>query len=203
MTSQVIAFTGYARVGKSTAAAALATTHTRVGISDPLKLMAEDMNPIIGFDHQLASYFGVSPEKAPLRLSSELSVYGWDGVKDRYPEARYILKGLGEAARTHLGSNIWLTAWLTRMFEHPRVVCDDLRFLNEAQGFRDVFGKKALIVRIDRPGVGPESDFEKEVNEIDVDVVIVNDGTIDALKARARAVAQRHGPVPCVSGSDV
>jgi hypothetical protein len=78
--------------------------------------------------------------------------------------------------------------------ENEALVVTDVRFPNEADAIRQAGG---VVVRIERPGVGPHTDPGGWVHESDValdhydfDVTVKNDGTIEELHARLLSVTQ-------------
>ena len=68
-----------------------------------------------------------------------------------------------------------------------RLAISDVRFPNEADAIR-AFG--GLVVRVERPGVGPINGHESEIalDGYDFDLVVVNDGTLDELTDEMEAV---------------
>jgi hypothetical protein len=72
---------------------------------------------------------------------------GWDGKKDK--RGRRLLQNLGTECGRHYNPNMWTDKWL----EHYRnrttsvVICDDVRFFNEASmllSVRDCFSVKLI-----------------------------------------------------------
>ena len=104
------------------------------------------------------------------------AAFGWNGEKNE--AGRRLLQDLGFAARLYLGSDVWVRAAL----EHagPRPVVTDVRFPAEAKAIKDSGG---IVVRIDRPGVGPVNDDHSEValDGWSYDARIVNDSTVEEL----------------------
>ena len=97
------------------------------------------------------------------------------------------MESTGQAARDVLGEDVWLRALERRM--HPcwrstiaRIVVSDVRYKNEAEWLEC----KALsyLVRVERPGVGPVSDHVSAGILPHPDQTILNDGTVDDLKAK-------------------
>lgn len=114
--------------------------------------------------------------------------FGWDGKKDE--RGRALLQDLGMAARRY-NPNFWIEqlTWPTkgRAFSMPQVFTD-VRFQNEADHVRKHGG---IIVRIVRPGI-VAANHESELNqaEIAADIEVVNDGTIEDLHNKIRAIIQ-------------
>lgn len=175
----IIGLTGYARVGKDTAAEFIHKSfgYSRRAFADPLRQMAERIDPLV--------HRGGPFNTNGVRYTEALDIYGYEQAKDLYPEVREFLKGLGNAAREILDKDIWVKACLNSL---PRYsVVSDVRFINEAERLR-LWAKRhdgdALIVRISRPGYKQESDFEREVDLIDADLVVENGGTVEDFHLR-------------------
>lgn len=115
--------------------------------------------------------------------------FGWDGKKDE--RGRALLQDLGMAARKY-NPNFWIEQipWPTKGSRGSRwpQVYTDVRFQNEADHIRNHGG---IIVRIVRPGVISGS-HESELKQCEVaaDIEIVNDGTIEDLHNKIRAITQ-------------
>ena len=118
----------------------------------------------------------------------ELAInFGWDGQKDE--RGRALLQDLGMAARRY-NPNFWIEqlTWPTKSRAHnlPQVFTD-VRFQNEADYVRSIGG---IIVRIVRPGIiSGNHESELKQSEIAADIEIVNDGTIEDLHNKIRAIA--------------
>ena len=78
----------------------------------------------------------------------------------------------------------WLRQWLYG-WQHGLGglhVVPDVRFANEAEAIRELGG---VIVRVERPGVGPLSAHVSEVPPAEPDFIIRNNGTIRDLQSQA------------------
>lgn len=186
-TPLLIGLSGYARSGKDSAAAALLETGwERRAFADKLRTMAYATNPAIphrGHVYQLA------------RL---VDAYGWERVKDDYPEARAYLQRLGtEGGRDVLGVNVWVDAAMRDLDLDGAYAFTDCRFENEAQAINDRGG---VVVRIERPGVGPAvnpdtGQVHKSETALDgypFDHVVRNDGTLAQLHGAIIDIAVAH-----------
>lgn len=175
----VVAFTGLAGSGKSTATKYLVEQHgyTLVKFAGPLK----DMMRAIGF--------------------SEAHIEG--GLKEQ-PDAmlggktpRHAMQTLGtEWGRKCIGEDFWVNAWLYRARAltdfGARVVCDDCRFPNEAQAIRKLGGD---IYKIEgRGGIAGGHISERGCG--DQDLVIANAGSVDELHGKIEEAVQRYGEIP-------
>lgn len=101
---------------------------------------------------------------------------GWNGIKD--DAGRQLLQNLGLAVRTNLHPDAWVWPVLRDMPE--RLVITDVRFPNEAESIKAVGG---VMVRVERPGVGPVNGHVSEVaiDDWPYDGTVLNDGSLDAL----------------------
>ncbi len=164
----IVAFTGRKGSGKDTAAEVLFRTGRwgQINFADKLKeictlaygLSPDEMsNPLLK-QQELSRW----PFKAPRFLMQEIAQL----LRDEYPE-------------------IWVMGWLAtiRGQQAPRVVVTDLRYPNEVDVLRTM---GVTIVKIERPDMeGDEfSNHESEsyFDDIEADITIVNDGTIEDLQ---------------------
>lgn len=168
----IIGLSGYARSGKDEAAKALvAMGFQRTAFADKLREFLYALNPIVDVYSQY-------------RVQDVIDEYGWDGYKETSwgPEIRELLQRLGtDCGRELIGDTVWIDATLGR-FENPcshmvDLVVTDCRFPNEAEAIKRRGG---VVVRIERPGVGPANSHASEtsLDNWDFDHVIVNDGSI-------------------------
>lgn len=175
-----VALMGRAGAGKDTVAALLAEEkgHVRVAFADPLKEMALAIDPLI---------YSVGSTPSIYRLSYLVDELGWEEAKRDYPEVRRFLQRLGaEGVRDVIGPDTWLNLAERKIQRNlasgKPVALTDVRFPNEVamarrMGFR--------LLWISRPGVEDgEHASESAIGPDDADVVVVNDGSRDALLAR-------------------
>lgn len=133
----IIAFTGLAGAGKSTAAAHLVSRHgfQRVRFAGPLKSMMAAL--------------GLSQEQ--IEGSEKETPCALLGGKT----PRYAMQTIGtEWGRDLIDSNLWIRAWQSALAKVPTgvgVVVDDCRFPNEAAAVQAAGG---ILVRIERSGAG-------------------------------------------------
>jgi hypothetical protein len=183
----LIGLSGYAGSGKDEAAAALVVGGwRRDAFADRLR----------SFLYALDPWVTVSVDVGVARLSKLVDAYGWDRAKRTFPEIRRLLQRCGtEAGRQVLGAQVWVNALMNDFDpENEALVVTDVRFPNEADAIREAGG---VLVRIERPGVGPHTDPGGWVHESDValdhydfDVTVKNDGTIEELHDRLLSVTQ-------------
>jgi hypothetical protein len=108
---------------------------------------------------------------------------------------RDLLQKLGtEAMRDGLHTNVWVNALMSDYkpgpfypevpaedhAEFPNWIITDTRFPNEAQAIKD---KGGMVIKVDRPGVGPVNGHPSEdaLKDYNFDYVIHNDGSINDL----------------------
>ncbi|MGV9263182.1 deoxynucleotide monophosphate kinase family protein [Kitasatospora sp. NPDC003701] len=172
-----IGIIGRARTGKDTVAARLADEHAfvRVALADPLKCMAYDVNPVVAYEPCGMGHL-------PVYLRDVVDRWGWESVKDRYPEARRFLQRLGsEGVREHVGTTFWLDQLCDDIDAAPSTpfVVPDVRFPNEA---RALLRRGFALVYLARPGIAEDGAHSSETlgRELCTHVVL-NDGTLTDL----------------------
>ena len=123
-------------------------------------------------------------------LKNIATAIGWDGSKTVLPrcelcgmrQGRELLQVLGtEGVRENIRDDAWILAFKDSLKPDSKYVVTDVRFPNEAQAIHDMGG---VIIRIERnqdTGVGTEHPSESNVDTIDADYVIHNNGTLEAL----------------------
>ncbi|MCX5237250.1 hypothetical protein OG824_18790 [Streptomyces prunicolor] len=178
MTTPLIGLAGAARSGKDSAAQALlGAGWTRRAFADKVREMLYALDPIL---------IEKEYDQGVTGLRYEVDSYGWDTVKELYPEVRAYHQRLGtEGGREVLGEDVWVNA-LFRDFERwgPTVITD-VRFPNEAEAIR---ARGGLVVAIERPGHAPIREAghvsENALAGYLFDDVICNDGTVGHLHDR-------------------
>ncbi|MEU4984870.1 hypothetical protein [Streptomyces sp. NPDC021969] len=181
----IIGLAGYARSGKNEAAEALVQYGwTQAAFADKLREF------LLAVDPAIPGPYGTGN----LRLSILIRDVGWEYAKDHYPEVRALLQRTGtEAGRRLLGSNVWVDALFRDLAEAPALVVTDCRFPNEAQAVADRGG---VMIRVERPGVGPAKDKVGRVHESETaldgwayDHTLINDGSVRDLHLKLYGVA--------------
>ncbi|MGA5019279.1 hypothetical protein ACPCAA_17905 [Streptomyces griseoincarnatus] len=175
MTIPLVGLAGAARSGKDAAAHPLLDMGwTRRAFADKVRDMLYALNPVLD-----------EPEYADdfTTLRYEVDSYGWETVKELYPEVRSYLQRLGtEGGRELLGEDVWVDA-LFRDFETwgPTVITD-VRFPNEADAIR---ARGGLVLKVVRPGqklITESSHYsERALDGYGFDEVILNDGPLREL----------------------
>lgn len=168
---QLIAFTGLAGSGKSTAALHLVNAHgfTRTRFAGPLKAMMT----ALGLSH--AEIEGHLKERPCALLGG------------RTP--RFAMQTIGtEWGRMTIDEDMWTNAWRAALPAAGGVVVDDCRFDNEAAAVKAAGG---FIVRIVRPGAGAgAAGHSSEGQDLPWTTEIVNDGSVDEFLAKVDAAVR-------------
>lgn len=181
----IIGLAGYARSGKNEAAEALVQYGWKqAAFADKLREFLLAVDPVIPGPYGTGN----------LRLSTLIRDVGWEYAKDHYPEVRALLQRTGtEAGRRLLGPNVWVDALFRELEDVPALVITDVRFPSEARAVADRGG---VVIRIERPGVGPAKDRVGRVHESETalddwkfDHVLVNDGSVRDLHLKLYGVA--------------
>lgn len=167
---RVVALTGAAGSGKSTAADYLIRHHgyERVKFAGPLK----DMCRAIGMteDH----------------IEGHLKEAPCDMLCGKTP--RFFMQQIGtELGRNLIGDDFWIRLWLHRVADAKRVVVDDLRFPNEAAAVRSLGG---VIVKLEGRG-GIAGTHASEAGCGTWDGIVVNDGGLVDLYAGVDEAVRR------------
>ena len=168
----IIGISGYAQSGKDTAAKILVEEYgfTRIAFADKIKELLYEMNPRIN-DRQLQQW---------------VDLQGWDATKE-IPEVRMLLQNLGVGARKIMGELVWVKLAIMRLDSDKNYVVTDVRFTNEADWIKEVYG--GHIWRVERPGVNPANDHvsESELNAWNFDELIYNAGSLEDLAEIVRS----------------
>jgi hypothetical protein len=181
----LVGLCGYAGSGKDEAAKGLvADGWERVALADAVREAMLALDPIIGRWHP------DTPVQAQVsgRLSALLhSPDDWSDLK-LHPEVRAFLQRLGtEAGRDIHGQDCWVNIARRKILATTSdVVVTDIRFANEAAMIRDLGG---VLIRVERPGVGPVNEHVSEVMPFEADHTLLNDGSIEQLHDTIRQLA--------------
>lgn len=143
----IIAFTGLAGAGKSTAAQHLVANRgfVRIRFAGPLKAMMA----VLGLN---AAEIDGNLKETPCAL-----------LGGKTP--RYAMQTIGtEWGRDLIASDLWIRVWQHALSQVPAgvpVVVDDCRFPNEAAAILDASG---ILVNVQRPGAGTPSVHSSEAH---------------------------------------
>lgn len=170
---QLVAFTGRAGSGKTTAAKALQERgYTIHSFAAPIKAAMAAL--------------GVPPEA----LTPEGKGQPLDLLCGRTP--RDAMQTLGtEWGRQMVGDDLWVRSWKATLPEGP-VVIDDLRFLNEAAFLRS---QGATIIKVHRPDLAAPADLhisEQEMRQIEADDTVFNVGDIRTYQIVVRELVETY-----------
>lgn len=175
----IIGFTGKARNGKSTASEfakeILGNNVDRINMKDGLV-----MEMIQNFPDLLKEI-----GKKENMLLDEL-------FQLKPPLMRALMINYGTEVRRKDHHDYWVEKWKESALasEEDHIICDDLRFLNEAEAVSELDG---IIIRIIRPGFASSSSnhtSETEMDKIVADYEIVNDGDINELHIKIEQTLQ-------------
>ena len=100
---------------------------------------------------------------------------------------RQVMQTLGtEWGRELVSKNIWLDSWERSIEDYSYVVAEDLRYVNEAELVKRLGGE---IWRVKRPNyLNSGHVSETEQTDIEADVIIHNNGSIENLHLNVRAI---------------
>ncbi|MFB9661545.1 hypothetical protein ACFQS3_02360 [Glycomyces mayteni] len=187
----IIGLAGYAGSGKDTAGKILVDRgYTRLAFADKLKELAIKIDPNV-WDNE---------DEVDVPLSWYVTKWGWDDAK-KSDEVRGLLQRLGAGVREILGDNTWVAPIEETLYDKPHLdyVITDVRYPNEIQSVHDYGG---VVWWIDRPGVGPVNDHESEasIKVGDCDLYVLNDKTVDDLRAKINLALEVSTSVVSMSG---
>lgn len=178
----LIGLSGYAQVGKDSAAELLSYwDFERRAFADILREALVALNPTVRYKGD------------PFPVASLFKWHGYEGARAGAPEIRELLQRLGtEVGRNMLGENVWVDAALATCEPDRDYVFTDVRFTNEAEALRSLGG---IIIRIERPGYGPANDHPSEVAMDDYpwDYVVINDGDYTSFATKLQNIVQDLG----------
>lgn len=172
----IIGLTGYQGSGKSEAAKYLHQKgFHRHNFKDALvKEMKENLPGVISFFGDL---YGMTVdelfENKPVGFREQMQDYG-TGVR-RKDDPEY-----------------WIKQWAKNSYSPQLIVCDDVRFLNEADKVKERGG---IIIRIVRSDIttGGNHSSETEMNSIEADYTIVSEkGDIEGLQMKLSEIVEQN-----------
>lgn len=202
----IIGLSGYAKSGKDEVAKIIQELQTGWQIkkfSGALKKVASLLTgiPQDKFEDQefKQSYLG---SEWSLPVETPLDVVFGDVQFMQMMSVREFLQKLGtDAVRDGLHPNAWVNAAMVGYYpihhdhapngiEYPNWIFTDCRFPNEAQAIKDRGG---VIIRIDRPGVGPVNDHPSEtaLDDWDFDYKILNASDLESLKQTVSVILKK------------
>lgn len=181
----VIAFTGPAGCGKSTASDLLIASgmgFRRVKFAGGLKSMLRG----------LYVHLGLPMAEIEAKIEGDLKEKPCALLGGKTP--RYAMQTLGsEWGRDLLDSDLWVKVWegaaISELKQGGAVVTDDCRFENEAAVIRGIGG---LIVGIRRPGLALDVGDHASEAGVEPDLWVTNDGDIEYLRQKVISIAFNH-----------
>ena len=124
-------------------------------------------------------------------------------VKEKDDYSRFILQRVGTEIIRRVDPDYFVKQMRNRITNEwkkvPRLVIDDIRFVNEAQLCRMFSGIVAVVHRPELEQVNPLTQHlsEQEQRKIETSIVINNDGTIGDLREKAFLLFDREGRLRC------
>ena len=184
MSGLIIGIAGVAGAGKSSLAEILEERHglVRTPFAGPIKDM-------------LAAFLrasGVTDLTIHRMVNGELKEQPAPVLGGRSP--REAMQALGtEWGRNFVTPDLWTESWRYRAgLELLRgvagITVDDIRFPNEVAAIRSMGG---VVIRVERPGFTGVNLHPSEQQVLEPDHVLVNDGTLADLRAKAEELADR------------
>jgi len=197
MTALVIGLGGRLRSGKDAFADHLVAKHgfRKIGMSDALHEALLAIDPVVGWVPPGVAAPGGAVVDGPLRYSEAIADLGYVEAKARFPEVRRLLQKLGtEVGRNMVGENVWVNIIARKiddsLYADEPVIVTGIRFPNEISMIRSFAGR---AIWIDRPGEQAPAGAavhasENGVQPHEFDLTVDNDGTLEDLYAKARAI---------------
>ncbi len=198
---RLIGLTGFAQSGKDAAASFLVERGwKRLAFADKVREAALAIDPWVWVsvnelsdndNHTLCMKMVglrdefIEEDGSFVRLSWIVNLIGWDAAK-KLSDVRQYLQRIGtEAGRDIHGPECWTDIIEYQLWNcaERNVVITDVRFQEEV----DLVGYYGgQIIRITKPGVGPVNNHKSDaaIDEIEHDMLLVNDGTLEDLRAK-------------------
>lgn len=177
--TRLVSFSGHAGSGKSAAADLLVLKGWhRVKMADTLK----DMLRV------LYKSFGLSSSQIEERIEGSLKEV--PDIHLGFKTPRHAMQSLGEDwGRSMIIRELWVNIWQYRvgklLSEGYKVVCDDIRYQNEADIIRKYGG---IVVKVVGHRARASSNHVSEALDFDTDVEIENTGTLGDLEMKIAAI---------------
>ena len=179
-----VAFLGFARAGKDTAAEVAVEEfgYERFAFADKLRECLYVLNPVVGVTH-----IESTGSDEPVLLQEVIDLYGWDNYKETIygDEIRRLLQRFGTEVGRELLSD---TIWVDEVDKHSGpLAITDCRFDNE---YDKLDCRNTIFIRINRAGITAVNAHksENDFSDREVDYVVDNDGTVDEFKDKIRNI---------------
>lgn len=107
--------------------------------------------------------------------------------------SRLMLQKIGtDIIRNQIDQDFWVKKMkevidgLSEINENVKIIIDDVRFKNEADLIKKY--KNSVLIRVDRPSIKSTSSHRSEIEQdkIEVDMAILNDGSLEDLEAKTK-----------------
>lgn len=175
---KVIGLAGRKGSGKDTAAQILINQgYELIKFADPLK----------GMLRYLLDYQSMAHDEIERRIEGDMKEDSCAQLGMN--PTRWAMQTLGtEWGRDLLSNEIWTSAFYNRAQQFDKVVCTDVRFPNEITTITQGLG--GYIYRVVRPNSGKSDTHtsETQIDDLQVDAEILNDGSIEQLQQKLIAL---------------
>lgn len=162
----IIALHGHSRAGKDETANILKDYgFKRLAFGDNIRTILLDLNPPL-------PDIGMS-------LRDAVEEFGWDEVKAKSRESVELMIRLGQGARDHIDTNIWVSSVIPHLTNRCNYVITDCRQANEVEAIQERGG---YLWKIVRPGTEPRGMDQLLEDFQDWDNIILNDATLTELR---------------------
>ena len=197
----LVGLTGFAGSGKDTAAQALLDNgFDSRAFAGPLRTGLLGVDPLVMVTEaqfgqlilEQPNHYTPAISNIPHRLSDLVRDWGWDLLKRVVPEVRRLQQAYGtEGGRDVHGQQCWIKAAELTLVPSKDYVFTDVRFPNERDFIHQQGG---LVIRICRDGVGAANAHASEQVLDNIDVGVMNNGTIEELHAEVLRVVRQWYP---------
>lgn len=177
MERTIYAFAGEKGSGKSTATSVLVD---EFGFAD-----AKFADPLKNMMRAFYATCGLNREETERRIEGDLKETPCEWLRGKTP--RHAMQTLGTEWRNMIAEDLWANIFLKRVERGDygdKIACSDLRFPGHEEDVLHELG--AYIYRITRPGLdatdGSEHASEKGFDQIKVNAVLKNTGTLEELR---------------------
>jgi hypothetical protein len=160
----IIGLVGFKQVGKSTAAKHLEENHRFIRHNMKDALVAEMKENLwehmleIGCAEADRKNFLIAEDDTEETIIARL-------FEEKPPLFRTLMQNYGTDVRRKEDDNYWVVQWVEACFKKPRIVVDDVRFLNEAKAVTDMNG---IIIRLTRPDIGTGGTHKSETEQLKI-----------------------------------
>jgi len=172
----IIAFSGYAKSGKDTAAEIIKSEYP----SFQIKKFSQKLKDIASI------LTGIPSSMFEQQFIKDAEISGWGMT------GREMLQKIGtDAIRDGLHKDAWVMSLFSDYHSNDKWLITDCRFPNEYAYVKDFGG---MVFRIERPNVSPVNAHPSEtaLDGYKFDATIVNDGDVDKLKQNILSIINQN-----------